>query len=210
MSFFDNSKNVGLALIIVGLITLIMGIATAVAGVVDADGGWLKASAVCYGIAALIFGIMILGYGLKIRKSSMDQVAVLSGLIKVIGVATILAALFNAVGAFLSTNNTGDIGGAVIAGISSMIVSIVIGIILIWIASKVAGKSKNVISKLLWIILVVVFLILAILSLINIFNQHFSDIQGILAAISAICMFIVYLYCFIATLSKDVKTSMGI
>jgi len=209
MSFFDNNKTVGLALVIAGLITLVMGIGNAVAGVMDGDGNNAKIAAVCFGIAALIFGILIFGYGFKVRGGPNDQSDIVSGLIRIVGVATILQALFNAIGAYFTTADSGSIATAVWAAIVSMIVSIIIGLILIWAAGKVAGNSKNVISKLLWIILVVVFLVLAVLTLVHAFPIG-SGITGILVLVSAICMFFVYLYCFIAMLSKDVKSSMGI
>jgi len=207
MSFFDNSKNVGLALIIVGLINLVAGIGRMVVGVTDES--VITLAAICFGIASLIFGILILGYGFKVRNGPNDQSVVVSGLIRTIGIATILQALFIALGAYFAADDSG-IADAVIVAIGSMIVSIIIGLILIWAAGKVAGANKNVISKLLWVILIVIFLILAVLQFISIFAQDFGTLWGILGLVAAICMCIVYIYCFIAMLSEDVKKAMGI
>lgn len=205
MSFFDNNKTVGLMLIIVGLINIIMGIAQAVDGVINEDTGKLIAAAVCFGIASLIFGILILGYGLKVRRGPNDQSDTVSGLVRVIGVATILQAIFIAIGSYL--NNQDSIGGAIVGAI----IQLILGIILIWVAGKISGKNKNVISKIVWVIAVVVFLILAITSFLRIFdNLDFGNLKAILILISSICMFLVYIYCFVAMLSKDIKTTMGI
>ena len=207
MSFFDNNKHVGLALIIVGLIVLILGLIAAIAnGISDNFTNTQKLGYVITAIGSLIFGILILGFGLSVRRGSNDKVAILSGLVRVIGIATILAAIFSAVGNYLI--NDDGIGAAIVA----FIVQIIIGLILIWVAHKIGGKSKNVISKVLWLILLIVFAILAILSIVNCITGilHDSSLGGILTAISLLCWFIVYVYAVIALLSPEVKSSMGI
>ncbi|MDR3282239.1 MAG: hypothetical protein LBS92_01325 [Candidatus Methanoplasma sp.] len=190
MSFFDDNKNVGLALIIVGLIAIIAGI---LHPVLDDD----KGAGVAYGIAGIIGGIILLLFGLKVRSGSNDKVAIVSGLLRAIGIATILAAIFNAIGFYLLNDS---IGGA----IGSLIISIIIGLIYIWIAQKIAGANKNAISKIIWVLLVVFSIILAILSLLGAIS---SDIVAI---ISGIAWFIIYLYVFIASLSSEVKSSLGV
>jgi len=157
----------------------------------------------------LIFGILILGYGFKVRGGPNDQAVVVSGLIRTIGIVTILQALFIALGAYFASDQSG-IADSVVIALTSMLISIIIGLILIWAAGKVAGANKNVISKFLWVLLIVIFLILAILSFFDIFGQDFGTLWGILGLVAAICMCIVYIYCFIAMLSEDVKRSMGI
>lgn len=210
MSFLDN-KTVGLVLIIIGLLNLVAGIARAVNGVLDTEGTYLIIAAICYGIASLISGILILGYGIKVRGGPNDESDIVSGLIIVIGTATILNAIFLAAGAFF-TNYDSDagLGTSVWAAIVTMIVQIIVGLILIWAGRKVGGKSKNVISKVLWVLLVVIFLILAVLQFIALFGFDLGTLDGILALVAAICWAIVYIYLFIAMLSKDVKESMGI
>lgn len=208
MSFLDN-KKVGLALIFVGLINLLAGIGRVVSGIIDEDVDLVVA--ICYGIASLIFGALIFGYGIKVRGGPNDESDIVSGLIRRIGIVTILQAVFIAVAVALESDE--GFGVALIGAIIGAIVTIIIGLIFIWAAGKVAGKSKNVISKFLWVILVVLFLIMAIITLFSAIVALLDveiGLWNILGLVSAICICIVYLYCFVAMLSQDVKSSMGI
>jgi len=208
MSFFDNNKTIGLVLIIIGLINLVAGIGIAVAGWNDDTVN--TNSAICYGIASIIFGLLIFIWGFVARGGPNDQAKVLSGTIRMVGIITILQSLFVALGVYFA-DETSITSGAW-AAIGGMIVSIIIGLFLIWVAGKVRGANQNVISKGLWVVLIIVFLILAILSFIKLFNgsYDFSNLNGIIAVIGAICVFILYLYFLVAMFSKDVKAAMGI
>lgn len=202
MSFFDDNQKVGLALIIVGAINLIMALVNVVVAFTDeaANTGAVAVGAV----GGIIFGILILMYGMNVRSGSNDKVGILSGLVRVIGIATILAAIFVAISAGLSD-------GSITTGIVSAIVEIIVGLILLWIASKIAGSNQNVISNVLWIILVIVFLVLAILAIVGFVTGLLeADLSSIVGAISSLCMFFVYAYAFLACLSPEVKSSMGI
>jgi len=200
MSFLTN-KSVGLMLIIVGLVNLIAGIGTVVAGFTDDSVDILVA--ICRGIASLIFGALMLLYGIKVRGGPNDESDIVSGLIRTLGVAIILKAIFIAIADGLDA-------GSITTGIWTALAQIVIGLFLIWVSGKVGGKNKNALSKILWVILIIAFLVLAILEFVGIFNEDFGSLWGIMMAISAICMCLIYIYCFIAMLSKDVKSSMGI
>ncbi|MDR2845890.1 MAG: hypothetical protein LBV63_01250 [Candidatus Methanoplasma sp.] len=199
MSLFDNNRTVGLALIVVGLINLILGIGVA---------AWEHtASSVAYGIANLIFGVLVLLFGIKVRNGSNDKVAILSGLVRVIGISTILSAIFSAAGAYLADKDLG-IGAA----IGAVIISIILGLILLWIAAKISGKNVNVISKVIWILLVIIFVLLVLSSIVT-FVVALGDIDtatGILSAIAALALIFVYVYALIATISKEVQSSLGI
>lgn len=200
MSFFDDNRKIGFALIIVGLI----GILGAIIAVITAftDDGNLGAAAVT-AVGSLIYGVLILFYGMNVRKSSNDKVAILSGLIRVIAIATILPALFYAVGDYLANNDIGIWGI-----IKAILVDLIVGVILLWIAGKVGGSNKNIASKLLWIILLVAFLVLSLWSI-------YLCVDGLLntmwaAAVVALCNIFIYLYALFAVLSPEVKNSMSI
>jgi len=198
MSFFDNNKNVGLALIIVGLINLIY----AVLKVVDAwNGDEDLTVAALRAIGSLIFGVLILFYGINVRGGSNDKVTILAGLVRVVGIITILAALFYAAADWLELESFS-------AGMGTFIVQIIVGLILLWVSVKIGGKSKNIVSKVLWVILIVAFVILALSALLG---SIVCLVDGAwIDAIGLLCWLIVYIYALIATLSPDVKSSMGI
>ncbi|MDR0523487.1 MAG: hypothetical protein LBG62_03600 [Candidatus Methanoplasma sp.] len=191
MSFFDNNQNVGLALIVIGLINLIAGIVSA---------AWEHTgSSIAYGIGSVITGILILLYGIKVRNGSNDKVAIVSGLVGTIGLATILSAIFNAIGAYTASDDV-----TLVAAIGAVILSIIIGLIYLWVASKIAGANKNVISKIVWVLLLIVSVLGAIGSLIGAISGN------PIAIITGLAWFVVYVYVLIAALSNEVKSSMGV
>ncbi|MCL2509966.1 MAG: hypothetical protein FWF07_02680 [Methanomassiliicoccaceae archaeon] len=208
MSFFDNNKTIGLVLIIIGLIILVAGIGLAWTGWNDDSVN--NTAAACYGIAKIIFGLLIFVWGFAARSGPNDQAKVLSGTIRIVGIATILQAFFAALGTYFANDSSITAGAG--TAIGGMIVAIIVGLFLIWVAGKVGGASKNIISKGLWIVLIIVFLYLAISSFFALFSQNydFSNLNAIVTVIAAICLFILYLYFLVAMFSKDVKSAMGI
>ncbi len=204
MSFFDDNGKIGLALIIVGILNIIVAIANVI--VAFTDDSYNTGATAVGAIGTVIFGILILMFGMNVRSGSNDRVGILSGLVRVIGIATIITAVFSAASSYMASDEVG-IGAA----IGAAIIAIIIGLILLWIASKIAGSNKNVISNVLWILLVIVFLILIILELIAFVGGLLdATTMSILGAVSSLCMFFVYAYAFLACLSPEVKSSMGI
>ncbi|MCL2032659.1 MAG: hypothetical protein FWG96_05275 [Methanomassiliicoccaceae archaeon] len=152
-------------------------------------------------IGSLIFGVLILFYGINVRGGSNDKVTILAGLVRVVGIITILAALFYAAADWLELESFS-------AGMGTFIVQIIVGLILLWVSVKIGGKSKNIVSKVLWVILIVAFVILALSALLG---SIVCLVDGAwIDAIGLLCWLIVYIYALIATLSPDVKSSMGI
>jgi hypothetical protein len=199
MSFFSDNKKVGLALMIVGIISIaggVVGVATA-----SFDSKDLLTSIV--GIfGTLIFGVLIVAFGLKTYSGPNDQVRILSGLINVIAVATILSAVFN--GAYFYMVNDVTLIGA----IASIAIMVVIGLVLLWIASQIAGSNKGTLSKVLWIVLVSAFLILSVLALV-IFVKACYDHLWLLSCI-ILCELFVFIYAVFACLSPEVRAAMGV
>jgi peptidoglycan/LPS O-acetylase OafA/YrhL len=154
-------------------------------------------------IASLIFGILILGFGIKMRGGSNDRVAFLSGLLRVIGLATILGATFSAIGSYLINDGLG-------ASIAGFIWSLVIGIIFLWAAAKVSGKSKNVISKVVWIVLIILFILALIGAIIGCIGSISTELAILVTCIANLCWALVYLFGLAACFSPEVKSSMGI
>jgi len=196
MSFFDDNKKIGLALIIVGVVMLIAGLVRIIGGATD-DSKNLGAQ-IAYGIAGIIGGILWLLYGLNVRKGSNDKVAIVSGIVRTIGVITILVAIFNVAGNYMASTSYGV--GDIIVG---LLVALIVGLIYLWISFKIAGGNKNIISKILWVLLLIASLIMVLFNILGIFG---ADIFGIIACI---CWVIVYIYVFLACLSNEVKSAMG-
>ena len=197
MSFFGSTKNMGLVIIIAGIITLIGGIISA-AGTISENNDNLLAN-ILIALGALVVGIGLLWAGINIRKAS-DGSEALRIFVRVFGLIIIISAILSLAAAIVG-NNTVDIVG--------FIVSLIIGLIILWIGNKIAGKNKNVLSKLLWIILIIAFIILALMRLmaaINGFGTSPIDVLGLF--IVNICMFLAFLMALVLMFSPDVKKAM--
>ena len=149
---------------------------------------------VVVGIGALLAAFIYFGFGNKVRKGEISaKIEVLAQFVKTVGLATIVSAFFAA------------IAGIWGVGISTWtnVVILIIGIIIVWIGGKIDdGKTTNF-DKILWIILVVIFLIEFILKLAGAFGGDWINI------LSCILMAIVYLYMLVFMFDGDVRKKMG-
>ncbi|MDR1404010.1 MAG: hypothetical protein LBJ20_00345 [Candidatus Methanoplasma sp.] len=197
MSFFDDNRKVGLALIIVGILNAVVPIMNIVHVFIDHE----SVGNAIGPIGALIFGLLILSLGFRVRSWSNDRVGILSELVRVIGVATILIAVFKAISNFV----TGDVGIA--SSIVTILSGVIIGLILLWISAKIKGKSKNILSKFLWALLVIVFLALSIITIVSLVSGLLD--KAWLDALMSLCNIFVYVYAFLASISSEVRHSMN-
>ena len=193
MSFFDNTKIAGWGLFIVAILSIISAIISIYNGAVKE--GDDRLALVVAGIGALLAAFIYFGFGNSVRKGEISKkIDVLAQFVKTVGVATIVASLFGAIAGTwgVSISTWSNVG------------MIILGIIVCWIAGKINdGKTTNF-DRILWIILVVVFLVFFLLRLSGAFGGAWYDI------LSSILMAIVYLYMLIFMFDGDVRKKMGI
>ena len=189
MSFFDNTKIAGWGLFIVGILAIISAIISIYDGVTKEGDDRIALAVV--GIGALLAAFIYFGFGNKVRKGVIsDKIDVLAEFVKTYGIATIVASFFGAI--------------AGIWGVSvstwSYVLMIIIGIIVLWIDD---GKATNF-DKILWIILLVVFVILFIAKLV-------AAVGGgdVLSIVSNVIFAIIYLYMVAFLFDGDVRKKMG-
>ncbi len=195
MSFFDNTKNAGWALTIIGILMIIsalVGFYTAF----TADGGiGENVGLVVIAIGALIAAVIYFLYGNKVRTGAIStKIDVLGNYVRIVGVTTIIVALFTAIGSFLTEYSFWD-----------QIVMIILGLIVIWASTKIMDGQKTTIDKVLWIVLLIVFVILFIVNFIGIFTNGFD----VVTIIRSVCYAVVYLLMAGFLLDSDVKKKMG-
>ena len=159
MSFFDETKNAGLVLLIIAL----MGIVFAVIAVFAFDGYkdaemWKK---IVYIVGAVVGSAVYVILGLDIMKGScMFQIGnlfsdvtskfgVLVALTAAFGISEIINSIFSVIGGF-------DVGGQIGA--------IVVGILFIVMAVLLAGDNQDA-RKVVWIILLILYIIMLIFSI---------------------------------------------
>ena len=192
MSFFDNTKIAGWGLFFIGILMIISAILMIWNGATTE--GDDRLANVVVGIGALLAAFIYFGFGNKVRKGEISaKIEVLAQFVKTVGLATIVSAFFAA------------IAGIWGVGISTWtnVVILIIGIIIVWIGGKINdGKTTNF-DKILWIILVVIFLIAFILKVAGAFGGDWINI------LSCILMAIVYLYMLVFMFDGDVRKKMG-
>ncbi len=202
MSFFDNPKHFGLAAVIIGIVSLITGIVNAVnAAIADP----MLEGALVASVGTILYGILILGIGLPIyRGEDTNTLSILGKFVRFVGVATIVVNIFIGAGQIVD--------GDTAVGATTIVVGLILGLILIWIAGRIVDGKVDTLDRIVWIILVVVFLILTIFSLVGIFTAFMGDAEILdkaLRSILSLCEFILYIFLLIGVLSDDVKTKMG-
>lgn len=193
MSFFDNTKIAGWGLFIVAILSIISAIISIYNGAVKE--GDDRLALVVAGIGALLAAFIYFGFGNSVRKGEISKkIDVLAQFVKTVGLATIVGSLFAAIAGTwgVSISTWSNVG------------MIILGIIVCWIAGKINdGKTTNF-DRILWIILVVVFLVFFILKLTGAFGGAWYDI------LSSILMAVVYLYMIAFMFDGDVRKKMGI
>ena len=159
MSFFDETKNAGIVLLIIAL----MGVVFAVIAVFAFDGYkdaemWKK---IVYIVGAVVGSAVYVILGLDIMKGSCrfqignlfsdvtSKFGVLVALTAAFGISEIINSIFSVIGGF-------DVGGQIGA--------IVVGILFIVMAVLLAGDNQDA-RKVVWIILLILYILMLIFSI---------------------------------------------
>ena len=192
MSFFDNTKIAGWGLFFIGILMIISAIISIYNGAVKE--GDDRLALVVAGIGSLLAAFVYFGFGNKVRKGEIsEKIAVLAQFVKTVGLATIISAFFAAIA---------GIWGVSISTWTNVLI-LIIGIIIVWIGGKIDDGRTTNFDKILWIILVVIFLIEFLLNLAGCFGgAWYSILVCILSAI-------VYLYMLAFMFDGDVRKKMG-
>lgn len=201
MSLLDKPKNFGLVAVIIGIVSLLAGIIAIVSEVFDDN---IALGAIIAAIGTIIYGMLILGIGIPIYQGEDDNsLSILGKFVRVIGLATIAVGVFTGAGTIVD----GSLG----AGISEIIVGLIFGLILVWAATKILDGSIDTVDKIIWIVLLIVFLVLTVFSLVGIITPFLDgfSLSILFVAILSFCEFVLYGFLLFAVLSKDVKSAMG-
>ena len=86
--------------------------------------------------------------------------------------------------------------------IATAIVTIIIGLIIMWVAAKIGDGKAETLDKIIWIILVVVNVILILASIVNLLDFF-------VGTLIAICDIVIYVFMLLLLLDGDVKSKMG-
>ena len=201
MSFFDNQKVLGYAFLVVGLILVIDAILTIVFGFVDVNDDMKEGIdnwtiyCVLGGIGSLICAVLYTMFAMKVYNGVYsEKIVILERYVMIVGLTIALGGIFNAVASIAGGQ---DVGVAIV----SAILSILIGLIIMFIATKINDGKQTVGDSIIWILLLIAFIIVLILSIFMLFSLA-TIIDGIAHIIIALFM-IAFLF------DSDVKAKMN-
>ena len=169
-SFFDNTKIVGFAFMVVGFILIIDAILSIVLGFVDVSedlkegiDNWTL-YCVVGGIGSLICAVLYTMFALKVNNGTYSQkIVILEKYVMIVGITTALGSIFSAAASIAGGQ---DIGAALVGAI----IGVIIGLIICFIATKINDGKETVGDSIIWILLLIAFIILLIVGILSCFT----------------------------------------
>ncbi|MBR4180933.1 MAG: hypothetical protein IKQ57_02165 [Candidatus Methanomethylophilaceae archaeon] len=204
MSFFKENRTAGIALMVLGAINLIVGL---VALVTALTAGNIVVSAVVACIGPIIMAALYLRFGISVKNGGVPKkIDILAYFVRLAGLSEIIIAVFNLWYAI-------ETSGAVVA-IGAVIISVIIGLIILFIAGRINDGRQDTGDKIIWIILVVLFAISAVLDVLAVIgfitDGNFAfDLKTISALIVPIASFIIDVFMLLLLFDSDVKREMN-
>ena len=158
--FFDNTKIVGFAFLVVGFILIFSAIFSIAMGFIDVSDdlkegidNWMP-YCVVGGIGSLICALLYTFFALKVNNGTYSQkIVILEKYVRIVGITMIIDGIF---------------AGA--ASIVGAIVGILIGLLIVFISTKINDGKETVGDSIIWIILLIAFIILLIVSILEFFT----------------------------------------
>lgn len=195
MSFLDNTKTAGTALWIVGILMIISALLTIICGVVDDEMNDHVIGWVILGIGSLICALVYFAFGKSVKSGEVsDKFDIVTKFVYVVGYTTIIGGVFAALCGF----GFDDIGGYLVSGI----ISIVLGFVILWIHKKITDGNISTFDRIMWILLLVIFVICFISSFFGIGGSGLALAVNIIVAI---CDIVIYLFMIAFMLDNSVK-----
>ena len=199
--FFDNHKIVGFAFMVVGMILVIDAILTIVLGFVDVNDDMKEGIdnwtiyCVLGGIGSLICAVLYTMFAMKVYNSVYsEKIVILERYVMIVGLTIALGGVFNAIASIAGGE---DVGVALVAAV----ISVAIGLLIMFIATKINDGKQTVGDSIIWILLLIAFIIVLILSIFMLFSLA-TIVDGIAHIIIALFM-IAFLF------DADVKKKMN-
>ena len=199
MSFLSNPKTAGNAFEIIGILEIIGGIFAIIDGVIHDDID--TTFAVVIGIGAIICGLIIAFYGNKVRNGVIsEKIDILATFVRIVGVITIITGIFLVIANVI-------IGADLLSEAISGIISIIIGLIIIFISTKINDGKQTIGDKIIWILLLIFFILDVIGSILTIVAGF--DPLSLTLIVTGICSTIAYIFMILLLFDADVKKEMG-
>lgn len=192
MSFFSDTKNVGLMMFIIAVLGLIRAVLQILNGA-TCDGQTIdKIGFIIIGIGALLGAIIFFKFGNNVRTGAVSgKLEVVAGFVQTVGYQNIVASIFLIVGG-ACVGPGYAIGGVVL---------LILGAIILYLGKMINDGKKTLGDKVLWIALVVVFFISMLACFAGLLGSIFDIIYGA-------CSIIMYLCILVFMFDKEIKDAM--
>ena len=198
MAFF-SAKNAGLAFMILAVVEAIVAVLMIVLSFMDIED--LKKYSTAYfiivAVGALIAACLYFTFGKKVRNGEVsNKIDILAQYVKIVGIVTIVGGICGAIAEAVGLDDVSF--GAALGG---AIISIILGLIIMFIASKINDGKQTTGDKIIWIILLVLFVLLIIAAV--------GEIITIIGAPVGICDLIIYVFMLTLLVDPEVKSEMN-
>ena len=200
-SFFDNTKVVGFAFLIVGVILIVDAIFAIALGFIDVSDdlkegidNWMP-YCVVGGIGSLISAVLYTFFAIKVYNGTYSQkIVILEKYVMIVGITTVIGGIFNAAASIAGGQ---EVGAAVVGAI----IAVLIGLIIMFIATKINDGKETVGDSIIWIILLIAFIILLISGILAVFT--------LLGIIDGIAHILIALFMIAFLFDPEVKSKMN-
>lgn len=200
-SFFDNTKVVGFAFLLVGIILIIDAIFAIALGFMDVSEevrkgveNWMP-YCIVGGIGSLISAVLYTLFALKVHNGTYSQkIVILEKYVMIVGITTVIGGIFNAAASFAGGQ---DLGTA----LAGAILSVIIGLIIMFIATKINDGKQTIGDSIIWIILLIAFILLLIAGILTVFT--------LLGIIDGIAHILIALFMIAFLFDPEVKSKMN-
>ncbi|MBR4686448.1 MAG: hypothetical protein IKP04_08005 [Candidatus Methanomethylophilaceae archaeon] len=193
MGFFSEPKHAGTAYVIVAILQILGALISIILAAMDAEIALVPV--VISGIGAIIAGVIMFGYGNKVRTGVIsDKVEILAQFVRIVGIVMIITAVFECIANVVNGVSLG-------AQLYTTIITIVLGLIVLFCAGKINDGKKTGGDKVIWILLLLIFILEILFAILLIIT--------IVGIILGICNLVLYGCMFALLIDNDVKNAMN-
>lgn len=193
MGFFSEPKHAGTAYVIVAILQILGALISIILAAMDAEIALVPV--VISGIGAIIAGVIMFGYGNKVRTGVIsDKVEILAQFVRIVGIVMIITAVFECIANVVAGVSLG-------AQLYTTIITIVLGLIVLFCAGKINDGKKTGGDKVIWILLLLIFILEILFAILLIIT--------IVGIILGICNLVLYGCMFALLIDNDVKNAMN-
>ncbi len=212
-SFFENRKALGIALWVVAIITMAGGIASIISGITEDYGSLipegvdqnLNMYCIIGGIGDIIGGVIYLIFSAGLRRGMVSiKIDILAGLVRILGLVTIISGVFDAAAYIVGTGEFGT-------GIVDAILSILIGALIVWIGGRINDDKQDVGDVVIWVVMLVLVILLIIVSFLAFIGLTFELNFGLVVVIlNLLANLVIDLFVLAFLLDGEVRDEMGL